>query len=384
MNRINNIVNFDNSATSFPKPVSVRTAVNEAVEKYGGNPGRSGHKLSMAVSKQVFKVRQAAAEMFGAEVENTAFTPNCTYALNMAIKGMMQFGGHIIISNYEHNAVARPVYALSQTRGVEYSIACIHDSTEETLKEFERLITPKTRCICCCIASNVTGRILPYCEIADLCRQKGICFIADGAQACGLLDIKLSDGINFLCTAGHKALYGPTGTGLLISDGEYSLSTIIEGGTGATSSELAQTPFLPEKLESGTINTVGILGLGEGLRFVSKKTTKAIKTHEEKLCRQFVSGLEKLPDVKIYELNTEKVPIVAFNIGEKNSQAVAGFLSENGYALRGGLQCAAVTHNTLGTTMQGVVRFSPSAFNTPQQVKGLLNAVDRARGLSNF
>ena len=375
MNRMNNMINFDNSATSFPKPATVKLAVKEAVEKYGGNPGRSGHKLSMAVSAKVFEVRQQAAKMFGAEVENTAFTPNCTYALNMAIKGIMQFGGHIIISNYEHNAVSRPVYALSQMRGVEYSIAEVYDDTEETIKSFKRLINPHTRCICCCIASNVTGRLLPYKEIAELCREKGLCFIADGAQACGLLDLKLSDGINFLCTAGHKALYGPTGTGLLISDGEYALSTIIEGGTGATSSELLQTPFLPEKMESGTINTVGILGLGEGLKFVSAKTPKIIKNHEEKLCKQFISGLKRIPDVKIYEENVFKVPIVAFNIGDKSSQAVAGYLSENGYALRGGLQCAALTHNTLGTTTQGVVRFSPSAFNTPQQVNGLLKCI---------
>lgn len=343
MRKINtrSIINFDNSATTYPKPPAVAKAVAQAVERYGGNPGRSGHKLSMRVSEKIFTVRQQAAKMFGAQTENVAFTANCTHALNMAIKGVMQYGGHMIISDHEHNAVARPVYALSKTRGVKYSIARTGETDSETVENFRRLITPETKCICCTVASNVTGRLMPYRELAALCKAHGICFIADGAQACGLLELSLSDGFNFLCTAGHKALYGPTGTGLLISDGEYSLSTIIEGGTGATSALLEQTPFLPEKLESGTINTVGIIGLGEGLTFVSQK----------------------------------KVPILSFNIGDIPSAEIASYLSEKGFALRGGLQCAAVTHTTLGTIGQGTVRFSPSAFSTPQQVTALSRTI---------
>lgn len=366
------MINFDNSATTYPKPVSVKNAVNQAVVKYGGNPGRSGHKLSMRVSSRIFSVRQSAAEMFGAETENVAFTPNCTFALNMTIKGIMQYGGHIIISNYEHNAVARPVYTLSQMRGIKYSIAEVVEDDDETISNFENLINPQTKCICCTIASNVTGRILPYKRIAQLCQKHGICFIADGAQACGILELSLADGFNFLCTAGHKSLYGPTGTGLLISDGAYSLSTIIEGGTGATSAELSQTPFLPERLESGTINTVGIIGLGEGIRFVRNRTTKRIFTHETQLCNRFIRGIEDIPDIKIFRQNNEYTPIVAFNIGDDNSQEVAGFLSEKGFALRGGLQCAGLTHKTLGTLSQGVVRFSPSVFSRTQDVDRLI------------
>lgn len=369
------MINFDNSATSFPKPISVRNAVDRAIMKYGGNPGRSGHRISMEVSQQIFKVRESAAKMFDAETENVAFTANCTFALNMAIKGIMQFGGHIIISDYEHNAVSRPVYALWEMRGVEYSIAKVTNDTAETVANFEKLITTKTKCICCTVASNVTGRILPYKEIAELCKKHGLCFIVDAAQGCGLLDLSLKDGFNFICTAGHKSLYGPTGTGLLVSDGKYSLSTIIEGGTGATSNELAQTPFLPERLESGTINTVGILGLGQGLKFVRERTPAKIMSHENALCKQLISGIETIPKVKIYRTDCEYVPIVAFNIGEENSQQVASYLSEKGYALRGGLQCAALTHNTLGTIDQGVVRFSPSVFNNKQQVSGLINVI---------
>ncbi len=372
---VNQIINFDNSATSYPKPPGVRLAVSEAVAKYGGNPGRSGHKLSMLVSRKIFSVRSKAAEMFSAQPENVAFTPNCTFAVNMAVKGIMQYGGHMIISDYEHNAVSRPVYALSQTRGVEYSIAHVTDSDEETVRNFERLIRADTKCICCTAASNVTGRILPYRQLAELCRSRGICFIVDCAQACGLLDISLDDGMNFICTSGHKSLYGPTGTGLLITDGEYALSTIIEGGTGATSSELSQTPFLPERLESGTINTVGIIGLGEGLNFVKTKTVDRIFSYETELCNQFIDGIKNVRDIKIYRSRCRHVPIVSFNIGDENSQQVATRLSDRGFALRGGLHCAALAHNTLGTISQGTVRFSPSAFNTPRQVRALIDAV---------
>ena len=374
---LNRIINFDNSATTFPKPVSVRNAVNAGIVRYGGNPGRSGHRLSMQVAQQIYNVRKSIGDMFDAETENVAFTPNCTFALNMAIKGIMQYGGHIIISDYEHNSVARPVNTLAQIRGIEYSIAHITDNNDETVKNIEKLIRKNTKCVCCTIASNVTGRILPYKEIAKLCKKHGICFIADGAQACGVIDLSMKDGFNFLCTAGHKSLYGPTGTGLLISDGEFALSTIIEGGTGATSAEIVQTPFLPEKLESGTINTVGILGLGEGVKFVRQKTIMRIHDYETKLCDILINEIRYLPHIKIYRTDCEYAPIVAFNLGDENSQKVANYLSEKGFALRGGLQCAPLAHDTLGTLKQGVVRFSPSAFNTMQQVERLAAVIKK-------
>lgn len=370
------IVNFDNSATSFPKPDAVRRAVNTAFTRYGGNPGRGGHRLSLITAEQIYNTRSAAAEMFGAQPENTIFTPNCTASLNMAIKGIMQFGGHMIISDHEHNAVFRPVYALARTRGVTFSIAHVSDDDEETLGNIRSLIRSDTKCVCCMTASNVTGRILPYREIAALCRSYGLCFISDAAQGAGLLDLSMSDGFNFLCMAGHKALYGPSGTGLLISDGEYELSTIIEGGTGATSAEPEQTPFLPERLESGTVNTAGIIGLREGIGFVRKKTPQRIFEHEMKLCRLLEDGLSDIPKVKLYGCK-RRVPIVSFNIGDYSAQAVSGKLSDKGYALRGGLHCAALAHRTLGTIEQGTVRFSPGAFNSESQVQGLISAVRR-------
>ena len=329
----------------------------------------------MQAAQKVFEVRAAAAEFFGAETENVAFTVNCTYALNMAIKGIMQYGGHMIISDHEHNAVSRPVYALSESRGVEFSIARITDNEEETLRSFRRLIRPDTKCICCCVASNVTGRVLPYKRIAKLCKEQGICFIADCSQAAGIIDLKLNDGFDFICTSGHKALYGPTGTGLLITNGEYPLSTIIEGGTGTNSALLEQPSELPERLESGTLNTVGIIGLGEGIRYVSRLGPERIRHHEQQLCSRFISRISERKDIRIYRSEAEYLPIVSFNIGDTSSHIAAMKLSEKGFALRGGLQCAALAHDALGTTSQGTVRFSPSVFNTLRQTDMLADAV---------
>jgi len=369
------MINFDNSATSFPKPPRVREAVNEAISKYGGNPGRSGHKLSMQAAQKIYSVRSLAADMFGAEPENVAFTVNCTFALNMAIKGIMQYGGHIIISDHEHNAVARPVYALSQHRGVTYSVAKVTDDPVETVSNFASLVRKDTKCICCCAASNVTGRILPYKKIAELCNEFGLCFITDCSQAAGLLDISLADGMNIICTSGHKALYGPTGTGLLITDGKFPLSTVIEGGTGTSSALLEQPSEMPERLESGTINTVGIIGLGEGLAYVRNKTPGKLIAYENKLCDRLIERLTKFEKIKIYRSSADYVPIVSFNVGKEDSHVISQRLSDLGFALRGGLHCAALTHNAIGTVGQGTVRFSPSAFNDLRQTDLLTNAI---------
>ena len=371
------MVNFDNSAGSFPKPARVRLAVNDAIRRFGGNPGRGGHKLSMASGEQVYRVRKKAAQLFAAQPENIAFVPNCTFGLNMAIKGLMKYGGHIIISSFEHNACARPVYALTR-QGIKCSVAQVSSDTEKTVKNFERLIRSDTRCICCIAASNVTGRILPFRELGRLCKKQGIPLIVDAAQASGVLDITVGEGISFICTSGQKGLYGPTGTGLLISSGEYSLATIIEGGTGATSGELEQTPYMPEKLESGSLNTAGIIGLGAGIDFVRATGIEKIRSHETMLCRQFEKGLGEL-GARIYDEDCPRVPITAFGFKSKTSEEVAKYLSDCGFALRGGLHCAALAHESLGTTSTGLVRFSPSAFNDSSQVNALLGAL---RGLT--
>lgn len=368
------MIYLDNSATSFPKPPEVKRTVMRALDIYGGNPGRGGHKLSIETAEQVYKVRQSAAEFFGAETENTVFTANCTMALNMAIKGMMEYGGHIIISGYEHNAVLRPVYALAKARRVTFSVLPVYDDPERTADELRKLIRRDTRAVCCTVASNVSGRILPCREISKVCRSCGICFIADAAQAAGILDLKLSDGFDFICTAGHKALYGPTGTGLLISNGEYTLSTMIEGGTGTNSADPEQGDQMPERLESGTVNTAGILGLGAGIEFVKRKTPAALMKQESALVERFEKAVSRIDGVKLYPCKT-RVPISSFDLRDMNSQALSMKLSERGFALRGGLHCAGLAHRSMGTLTQGTVRLSPGAFTTAKDIDMLAAAV---------
>lgn len=370
-------VNFDNAATTFPKPIAVKNACVKALEKYGGNPGRSGHTLSIETAEQVYKVRSLAADFFKAKPENVIFALNCTHALNMAIKGVMMRGGHVIFSSLEHNAVARPCYGMMRY-GCTYSIARVEENDDETVSNFEDLITPETKCIVTTIASNITGQILPYKKIAALCKRYGICYIVDGAQACGVLPITMEDGFNILCTAGHKGLYGPTGTGLLISDGTIELDTIVEGGTGATSDELVQTPFLPERLESGTVNTVGIMGLGEGISFIKSQGVMNAYYKEEMLCRLFISKICNIEGVTIYRKpNAYYAPIVSFNIAGSSSQEVAEYLNSKGFGLRGGLHCASVAHRFNGTIATGTVRFAPSLFNSEKDVLRLCEAIKK-------
>lgn len=365
-------VYFDNAATTYPKPPSVSEAVKSAVVKYGGNPGRGGHAYSMSAAEMVYSVREKAAAFFGAEPENTAFTLNCTHSLNLAIKGIVRPGERMVISSMEHNAVARPAYALSK-QGVRVDVAKIGRTDSETASNFKQLIGPDVSLVVCTAASNVTGRLNPIRKIADICRKNGVCFIVDGAQACGVVPLKLSDGMNFICTAGHKGLYGPTGTGLLVSDGKYSLRTVIEGGTGATSAELEQTGFMPERLESGTLNTVGIAGLGAGISYVNSVGMDYIKSHEDELAGMFLDGISGVSDIKIYRDGEKFVPTVAFNLAGIPSERLAGALSEGGFALRGGLQCAYLAHRSLGTLPDGAVRFSPSVFSSAKDVLLLIN-----------
>ena len=370
------IINFDNSAGSFPKPPAVKEAVDSAFTRYGGNPGRGGHRLSVETAEKVYAVRQKAAEFFGAETENTVFTANCTEALNMAVKGVMQYGGHMIISDHEHNAVLRPVWALARQGRITFSIAKLYDDDEMTLEGIRRLIRSDTKCVCIMAASNVTGRISPYQKIAGLCRSYGLCFISDAAQAAGLIDITLDDGFDFLCTAGQKALYGPSGTGLLISSGRYELSTIIEGGTGTSSADPEQPHEMPERLESGTINTAGILGLGAGIDFVRTKKPELIAEHELALCERLENALSEMEDLILYKV-PKRVPIVSFNIRGYDSQAVSARLSEAGFALRGGLHCAVLAHKAIGTGEGGTVRFSPNVYSTSAQTDDLIKAVSK-------
>lgn len=377
------MVNFDNAATTYPKPLSVRRSANEAMINYGGNSGRGGHELAMRTSEALYSAREAAAAFFGAQPEHTVFTLNCTHALNMAIQGIMKNGGHLIISSLEHNSAARPAFTLAAEKRITLSVAEIYTDTDRTIESFRSLIRSDTRAIVCTLASNVTGQLPPYREIAALCRERGICFIADGAQACGIYDIKLQSGINILCTAGHKGLYGITGTGLLLTDGEFPISPIMQGGTGSESLRLFQPSLLPDSLESGTPNIIGAVTIGAGIGFISSYGMERIRTHEERLCRLFMSGLENTGGITVYrDSRANYAPIVSFNIEGYLSEEAASLFAEKGFCLRAGYHCAPLAHATLGTK-NGTIRFAPSIFNTESEVKGFVQFVKTMKNLRN-
>ncbi|HRU99037.1 MAG TPA: aminotransferase class V-fold PLP-dependent enzyme [Ruminococcus sp.] len=378
------MINFDNSATTFPKPESVIRAAREAMVRYGGNSGRGGHELAARTSEAVYSARAEAADFFGAEPENTVFTLNCTHALNMAIQGVMYSGGHMIISSLEHNSSARPAAELVRQGKASLSVAEVFPDDDRTVESFRRLISDDTKAVICTLASNVTGQLLPYRRIAELCRERGICFIADGAQVCGIIPVSLGDGINILCTSGHKGLYGLTGTGLLISDGSYPIHPIIQGGTGSNSESLIQPDLLPDSLESGTLNTTGIMSVKAGIGFVKRTGTDHIFRHETELCEQFISLISDSGDIVVYrEKSASYMPIVSFNIRGMPSGRTADILAKQGYCLRAGLHCSALAHAQLGTK-EGTVRFSPSVFSRSEDVSRLASAIKNVTNMRNY
>lgn len=367
-------INFDNAATTFPKPPEVRLAVEKALVRYG-SAGRGSHTLAARGSELIYAAREEAASLFGAEPERVVFTSNCTHALNIAIQGILHDGGHAVISQLEHNSVLRPVYALAKAGRASYSIAKVSPDDAETVRSFRRLIRKDTKAVICTLCSNVTGQILPWKEIGQLCQERGICFVADGAQACGVLDVKLSDGINILCTAGHKGLYGITGTGLLVTDGKFPLPPLMQGGSGSQSNLPEMPSFLPDTLESGTLNVIGAASLRAGIRFVKKKGISNIYRHETALCERLCERLKGIPDVTV--LRSEGAvyaPIVAFNLEGIPSETVAQALSERGFCLRAGLHCAPLAHRAMGNP-DGAVRFSPSVFSRMPDTERLADTV---------
>ena len=383
------MIYLDNAATTFPKPQNVVKSVVEAIRIYGGNPGRGGHHVSMRASEQVFRVREAAGRFFGVGPERVVFASNCSHALNMAIKGVMSAGGHVITSTLEHNSVMRPLFALKQKGLIDYDCAEVYEGdTEATLKSFAKYIRPNTKAIVCTHASNVTGLILPVRELGQLCRQAGLILIVDGAQSAGVLPVNLPEmQIDIFCTAGHKGLYGTTGTGLMVLGSDLVLDTILEGGTGSVSAQLEQPEFLPDRFESGTVNTVGILSMGAGLRYLSGIGLSRVYEHEFSLCSYFYEQAAMIPQVRTYHYDYamgKYAPIALFNVGNAASTDVAAALDARGICVRAGLHCSPSAHRVLGTEATGAVRVSPSVFTTRRDMMNLLRELKQiAKYLDN-
>jgi len=375
------MIYFDNGATTYPKPKRVPKAVENAFYEYGANPGRSGHEMAMQTALKVYECRETAASLFHhTEVENVVFSLNCTHAINMALKGALRWGDHVIISDLEHNSVLRPVHCMAQRGAITYSVATVQSDDDETVAAFESLIRPNTRMIACTHGSNVFGIRLPAEKIGALCRRHGLLFLLDAAQTAGIVDIDVDGwGVAFLCTAGHKSLYGPTGTGLLITPFGEALETIMEGGTGSYSAYYDMPPDMPDHLESGTVNTMGIVGLLEGMRFVEEKGVDALYRHEMEITGLVYHALKSMPGVELYTplVAGKSLPVLSFNVRGKSSEETTDLLSEKGFALRGGLHCAPLAHKKMGTINMGTARISVGAFNTKEQAARLCDEIKK-------
>lgn len=365
------MIYLDNSATTYPKPAAVLNSVGQAMKALSFNSGRGGYRQSLRAAEKIFEVRGKVADMFHFEAQNVAFTMNCTYALNMAIKGSVKKGDHIIISSLEHNAVWRVVNKLKADGIADFDIAPYSYDDDKTVSNFEGLIRKNTALIVCTGASNVFGVMLPIGKIGAMAKRRSVRFIVDAAQTAGLIPIDAEkDRVDILCAPAHKCLYGAMGTGFLAVADSVGLDTIIEGGTGSNSQEALQPDFLPDRFESGTLPNSGILSLGAGIDFINSRGADSIYTHELSLTSYLYDMLSKNENAVLYCPKPQKnrsVPIISFNYKDYESEKTASLLAEHDIAVRAGYHCAPLAHRYFGTYGRGTVRLSPSAFTTGRE-----------------
>lgn len=371
---------LDNAATSFPKPKEVYEAVNMAMTEIGANPGRGGHKLSLQASRIVFECREEIASLFNIpDSKNIIFTSNATEALNLAIKGILKKDDKVITTTLEHNSVIRPLNKLEKELNIKITFIKPNDQGLFSLDDIIPLLGDGIKLVALTHASNVIGNITPVEEIFSYCRKRGIITLLDAAQTAGLIPIDVQKmNIDLMACPGHKALYGPQGTGFLYIKNGLELDTLKEGGTGTESSSIIQPMELPERYESGTLNMPGIAGLLAGIRFIKKIGMENIRNHELKLMRKLIEGLNNIKNVKLYgSLNPEKMTsTLSFNLINLDCSEV-GFILDEVYNIytRVGLHCAPLAHKTIGTFPNGTVRVSPGYFNTEGDIDEFLKAI---------
>lgn len=378
------MIYLDNAATTSPKPEIVVREVDKALRRYSANPGRGGHAPSMQTAQAVYEVRTLVKDFFHIkEEQNVIFTSGCTHSLNTVIKGVLRKGDHAVISSMEHNSVLRPLHRLSERGIISYSVAEVKVGDDDaTLAAFRGAVNERTRLIICTHASNAFGVRLPVERICALAHSYGIAFCLDAAQTAGILDIDLMrDGYDYVCCAGHKGLYGPAGTGLLLLGEGADVAPLMEGGTGSASADPAMPEYYPDRLESGTLNVPGIRGLGGGIRFLNAKGRETIARHEMRLIKGLYRSLSAIPQIKLYTPEPEwghSVPVLSFTVDGCDSEKVSAFLNDRyGIAVRAGLHCAPLAHRQMGTLDGGTVRIAPSAFTTEKEVQILVNAIKK-------
>ena len=363
------MIYLDNGATSFHKPVQVRRAMLDAMIRCA-NPGRGGYRAAMEAADEVFRCRETAGRMFGCTPEQVVFTSNCTHGLNIAIRTLVKPGANVVISGFEHNAVTRTLYGLG---AVVHTAGRKLFDWDDTLREFDAALNTRPDAAVFTHVSNVFGYILPVAEMAGMCRARGIPFVVDAAQSAGCLPVSLEAlGADFIAMPGHKGLLGPQGTGLLLCGREPE--PLLTGGTGSESVRQEMPEFTPDRAEAGTLNVPGIAGLRAGMEYVEQVGTDRILSRESQCARRCAEELEKLGMQVFY--GAHQAGTVSFRPG-MDCEAAAQILSRRGIAVRAGLHCAPLAHESAGTLETGTVRVSFGHDASPRQLRMLAEAASK-------
>ena len=363
------MIYLDNGATSFHKPVQVRRAMLDAMIRCA-NPGRGGYRAAMEAANEVFRCRETAGRMFGCTPEQVVFTSNCTHGLNIAIRTLVKPGTNVVISGFEHNAVTRTLYGLG---AVVHTAGRKLFDWDDTLREFDAALNTRPDAAVFTHVSNVFGYILPVAEMAGMCRARGIPFVVDAAQSAGCLPVSLEAlGADFIAMPGHKGLLGPQGTGLLLCGREPE--PLLTGGTGSESVRQEMPEFTPDRAEAGTLNVPGIAGLRAGMEYVEQVGTDRILSRESQCARRCAEELEKLGMQVFY--GAHQAGTVSFRPG-MDCAAAAQILSRRGIAVRAGLHCAPLAHESAGTLETGTVRVSFGHDASPRQLRLLAEAASK-------
>ena len=376
------MIYLDNAATSWPKPESVYQAVDEFLRTKAGNPGRGSHSIAVAAGEAVEETRLLLARLINAPDKNRViFTLNCTDSLNIGLKGLLRPGDHVITSSIEHNSVVRPLRKLEQ-QGIKVTRLSPHSGDGfVSPQDVEKAIIGETKLVVMTHASNVTGIIQPVDEYGAIARRHNLIFMADAAQTAGKypIDVQAAN-IDLLAFSGHKGLFGPPGTGVLYIGERVNLDSLREGGTGSHSQQEEQPVDLPYKHESGTVNSIGISGLGAGLKYIFKKGLERILAHEQSLMNKLIEGLSNMPGLMLYgpKDGSKQAPIISFNV-EGYEPGEIGAILDQAFDIkaRAGLHCAPAAHKTLGTYPLGTIRLSPGYFNTVEEIDMTLQAVEK-------
>ena len=372
---------FDNAATSWPKPPAMIEAMARFNESIGGNPGRSGHRLSIEAARVVYEARERVAELIGSpDPLSIAFTKNATEAINCVLFGLLKPGDHVVTSGMEHNSVMRPLRFLER-QGVELSIVPCSPAGVLDPGDALRAMKRNTLAIVVTHASNVTGTLFPLEDLARIAHERGSIFVVDASQTAGSVPIEvIRTGIDILCFTGHKSLLGPQGTGgFYIRKGlEQRVRPLIRGGTGSASEFEEQPDFLPDRFESGTPNAIGLAGLAAGIRFVLASGIERTREKEMHLTRRFLEGMAGIPGTILYGPQDagQRTAVVSFNVRGISPSEIAFELDEQFAVLsRPGLHCAPAAHRTIGTFPEGTVRFSFGHSTTEDEIRRGLEAV---------